>query len=196
MIYYQFSTLVIKNVFMADHNFFGSTTVEREKLFITLYKKAFPAVAKYVSKMGGTFDEAKDVFQDALVIYYEKLVIRSIALNTNEQAYLLGIAKHLWAKRFRENILHTTLDAHEDDFMEDEELQPSSVKLLYYLETAGQKCMKILKAFYYDNLPVNKIAELFGYSGVRSATVQKYKCMEKVRETIKQKHLAYEDFVE
>jgi len=80
--------------------------------------------------------------------------------------------------------------------MEDEELQPSSVKLLYYLETAGQKCMKILKAFYYDNLPVNKIAELFGYSGVRSATVQKYKCMEKVRETIKEKSLAYEDFVE
>ena len=56
--------------------------------------------------------------------------------------------------------------------------------------------MDILKAFYYDNLPVNKIATLFGYSGVRSATVQKFKCMEKVRETIKEKSLAYEDFIE
>ncbi len=196
MIYCQFSTLVIKNVFMAGHNFFGSTTAEREKLFMALYKKAFPAVAKYVSKMGGSFDEAKDVFQDALVIYYEKLVTQSISLNTNEQAYLLGIAKHLWFKRFRENILHTTLDAHKDDFTNEEELQPSAAKLLHYLETAGQRCMEILKAFYYDNLPVNKIAELFGYSGVRSATVQKYKCMEKVRETIKEKSLAYEDFVE
>lgn len=196
MIYCQFSTLVVKNVFMANHNFFGSTTAEREKLFMALYKKAFPAVAKYVSKMGGSFDDAKDVFQDALVIYYEKQITQSIALNTNEQAYLLGIAKHLWAKRFSENILHTTLDAHEDDFIEDEELQPSPAKLLLYLETAGQKCIEILKAFYYDNLPVNKIAELFGYSGVRSAAVQKYKCMEKVRETIKEKSLAYEDFVE
>jgi DNA-directed RNA polymerase specialized sigma24 family protein len=181
---------------MAGHNFFGSTPAEREKLFMALYKKAFPAVAKYVSKMGGSFDDAKDVFQDALVIYYEKLVTQSVALNTNEQAYLLGIAKHLWAKRFKENILHTTLDAHDDDWMEDEVLQPSPAKLLHYLETAGQKCMELLKAFYYDNLPVNKIAELFGYSGVRSATVQKYKCMEKVRETIKEKSLAYEDFVE
>jgi hypothetical protein len=67
---------------------------------------------------------------------------------------------------------------------------------MHYLETAGQKCMELLKAFYYDNLPVISIAGLFGYSGERSATVQKYKCMEKVRETIKEKHLQYEDFVE
>jgi hypothetical protein len=32
--------------------------------------------------------------------------------------------------------------------------------------------------------------------GVRSATVQKYKCMEKIRETIKDRSLVYEDFIE
>lgn len=183
---------------MAARNFLNSTPAEREQLFIIFYKKAFPAVAKYVSKMGGSFDEAKDIFQDALVIYYEKMVTESIALETNEQAYLLGIAKHLWAKKFRENIKHTPIDTDRDDhaFMEDEDLQPSPARILHYLETAGQKCMEILKAFYYDNLPVNTIAGLFGYSGIRSATVQKYKCMEKVRETIKQKSLAYEDFIE
>jgi len=74
--------------------------------------------------------------------------------------------------------------------------QPSGGKLMHYLETAGQKCMEMLKAFYYDNLPVKTIAGLFGFSGERSATVQKYKCMEKVRETIKQRSLTYEDFLE
>jgi DNA-directed RNA polymerase specialized sigma24 family protein len=181
---------------MADRNFFGITAAEREKVFMALYKKAFPAVAKYISKMGGSFNEAKDVFQDALVIYYEKTVIASVELQTNEQAYLLGIAKHLWAKKFRETVLRTSLDGHADDIIDEEDMQPSSAKLLHYLETAGQKCMEILKAFYYDNLPVNKITELFGYSGVRSATVQKYKCMEKVRETIKEKSLTYADFIE
>jgi DNA-directed RNA polymerase specialized sigma24 family protein len=181
---------------MADPNFFGSTPAEREQLFITLYKKAFPQVVKYVSKMGGSFDEAKDVFQDALVIYYEKFVSAPVALHTNEQAYLVGIAKHLWVKKFRENMQHSPLDLYHDDIMEDEEMHPSPIKILQYLETAGQKCMEILKAFYYDNLHVDKIAELFGYSGTRSATVQKYKCMEKVRETIKQQSLDYADFIE
>jgi hypothetical protein len=41
-----------------------------------------------------------------------------------------------------------------------------------------------------------KVAQLFGFSGERSATVQKYKCIEKVRETVKQKALTYEDFLE
>jgi len=183
---------------MADSNFFRNSPAEREQLFMTLYKKAFPAVAKYVNKMGGSFDEAKDVFQDALVIYYEKLVANSILLQTNEQAYLLGIAKHLWARKFREDMHCTPLDTNLEDegFVEQDDMQPSAGKLMHYLETAGQKCMEILKAFYYDNLSVNQIAGLFGYSGVRSATVQKYKCMEKVRETIKEKSLAYEDFVE
>jgi DNA-directed RNA polymerase specialized sigma24 family protein len=183
---------------MEKYNDFGSTSPERKELFMALYKKAFPAVAKYVSKMGGSFDEAKDVFQDALVIYYEKLVNESITLNTNEQAYLLGIAKNLWARKFRENLHYTSLDTLTEDhsFIEDDDAHPCSTRILNYLETAGQKCMEILKAFYYDNLPVNAIASLFGYSGTHSATVQKYKCMEKVRETIKEKSLAYEDFVE
>ncbi|HEY8783676.1 MAG TPA: sigma-70 family RNA polymerase sigma factor [Mucilaginibacter sp.] len=181
---------------MADNNFFGSTPAEREQLFIALYKKAFPAVAKYISKAGGSFEDAKDVFQDALTIYYEKTVNASIALHTNEQAYLMGIAKHFWTKKFRENIQLTSLDANQDDFIDDENIQLSEGKLLHYLETAGQKCMEILKAFYYDNLSADKITRLFGYSGVHSATVQKYKCMEKVRETIKEKSLAYEDFIE
>ena len=181
---------------MTGHYFFDSTPAEREKLFIGLYKKAFPAVAKHISKMGGSFEEAKDIFQDALVIYYEKMTKGAVALQSSEQAYLLGIARHLWTKRFRENMRYTPIEDHQDDFIIDENAQRSPARLLRYMETAGQKCMEILKAFYYDNLPVNKIAELFGYAGAHSATVQKYKCMEKVRETIKERSLAYEDFVE
>jgi RNA polymerase sigma factor (sigma-70 family) len=179
---------------MAEQNKFGSTPADREKAFLTLYKKTFPAVAKYVSKLGGSFDEAKDIFQDALMIYYEKSVKDSLQLQSNEQAYLLGIAKHLWARKFKDN---TRLTAMNDrDFIEEEEMQLSNNKLLNFLENAGQKCMDMLKAFYYDNLPVRTIAEQFGFSGERSATVQKYKCMEKVRETIKEKALVYEDFFE
>jgi DNA-directed RNA polymerase specialized sigma24 family protein len=181
---------------MAVQNTFGNTPAEREKHFMYLYKKAFPQVAKYVSKKGGSFDEAKDVFQDALVIFYEKTTAGAIDLRSNEQAYLMGIAKNLWVRRFNSLVNHLSLDDAHFDFAEAEDAQPSSNKLMNYLGTAGQKCMDMLKAFYYDNLPVVEIAELFGFSGERSATVQKYKCMEKVRETIKERSLAYEDFIE
>jgi len=54
----------------------------------------------------------------------------------------------------------------------------------------------LLRAFYYDKLSMSKIANRFGFSSERSATVQKYKCLEKVRDLVKEKSLSYEDFLE
>ena len=179
---------------MPGFKFSNRTAEEREKLFISLYKNAFPVVARYVNKMGGTFDEAKDVFQDSLVIYYEKSVECSFELKTNEKAYLLGIAKHLWLKQHRDNSKLTPIDGLEIE--SEETAQASDKKVLNFLQTAGKKCMDLLRSFYYDELQLADAAELFGFSGVRSATVQKYKCLEKVRETVKQKALTYEDFVD
>jgi len=179
---------------MPGFKFLNRTAEEREKLFINLYKNAFPAVARYVSKMGGSFDEAKDIFQDALVIYYEKSVECSFELKTNERAYLLGIAKHLWLKQHRDNSKLTPIDGL--DIESEETVQASDKKVLSFLQTAGKKCMDLLRSFYYDGLQLADAAELFGFSGVRSATVQKYKCLEKVRETVKQKALTYEDFLD
>jgi DNA-directed RNA polymerase specialized sigma24 family protein len=166
----------------------------REEFFTRLYKKAFPPVAKYVSRRGGSFDEAKDVFHDALIIYYEKTMQAVLNENIDETAYLVGIAKHLWLKKSRGDNQAISLDGVEVSVIDDEE--PSTHRLMHFLTKAGSKCMELLKNFYYDQLPLNEIAETFGFSGVRSATVQKYKCLEKVRETIKQKALHYEDFVE
>ncbi|GAA4088993.1 sigma-70 family RNA polymerase sigma factor [Mucilaginibacter panaciglaebae] len=169
-------------------------SAQRQDLFIALYKSAFPAVAKYISRMGGSFDEAKDVFQDALVVYYEKTVVHSSTLN-NDTAYLVGIVKNLWLKRYRQSAPNLPLTDMDIAFDEQEE-NPSNKRIMRFLSTAGQKCMELLKRFYYDQQPLDEIAEEFGYSGVRSATVQKYKCLEKVRETIKEKALAYDDFME
>jgi len=166
-------------------------SAQRQELFISLYKKAFPIVVKYISRMGGSFDEAKDVFQDALVAFYEKS--RASALD-NDTAYLVGTAKNLWLKRYRQSNQNVPLN---DIDLSDEEIDtPSNNRLMRFLETAGNKCMELLKGFYYDQLSLAEIADEFGYSGVRSATVQKYKCLEKVRETIKQKALVYDDFME
>src|ERR1700760_1542513 len=82
----------------------------REEFFIRLYKEAFPVVAKYISRRGGSFDEAKDVFHDSLVIYYEKTIQQVINSNIDETAYLVGIAKHLWLRKFSTDRHDVSLD--------------------------------------------------------------------------------------
>jgi DNA-directed RNA polymerase specialized sigma24 family protein len=171
-----------------------STVEQREAFFLALYKKAFPGFARYVARMGGSLEEAQDIFQDTLVIYYEKVASARAEIIVNEKAYLLGIAKRLWLQHYKATSKNEPLNDFDMVVVPDE--QPATGKLLHYLETAGKKCMELLKAYYYDHLPVGDVATLFGYSGTHSVTVAKYKCLEKVRETVKQKSLNYADFIE
>jgi DNA-directed RNA polymerase specialized sigma24 family protein len=179
---------------MAKNHCILETARQREILFMALYKKAFPNVAHYVARMGGSLEEAQDIFQDTLVIYYEKIISAPNNTVVSESAYLLGIAKNLWLRRYKAENKNKSFDDFDIEAIPDKE--PAADKLLYYLETAGKKCMELLKAYYYDNLKVDNIATLFGYSGTHSATVAKYTCLEKVRETIKEKSLTYADFIE
>jgi len=179
---------------MAEDNNRFLTTEMREAFFMALYQKAFSPVARYVARMGGSLDEAQDIFQDTLVIYYEKVSSATDTGIVNEKAYLLGIAKKQWLQHYKAGSKQQPLNDFDTVAMADEKL--ASGKLLKYLETAGKRCMELLKAFYYDHLPVGQLATKFGYSGTHSATVAKYKCLEKVRETVKQNSLNYADFVE
>lgn len=175
---------------------------EREAWLTTLYENAFPLVARHISRMGGSFDDARDIFQDALVIYYEKIASAGMAIEYSEKAYVFGIARHLWNKRYQESAKQVSIDELDADFDQqaglfgpvDQEISTS--RLFRILQTAGQKCMELLSAFYYEKLNMEHIADRFGFSGSRSATVQKFKCLEKVKETVKEKSISYEDILE
>lgn len=167
---------------------------EKEIQLAKLYQSVFPPLCKYISRNGGSLDEAKDVFHDALIIYYEK-DLESIAVS-DQKAYVFGIAKHVWNKKCREKQRYTMLDSLSIPMPVTETQSVVSNKLLLFLKQAGSKCMDLLQAFYYENQHAEKIAERFGYSGVRSATVQKFKCLEKVRALVKSNSQQYEDFIE
>jgi DNA-directed RNA polymerase specialized sigma24 family protein len=180
---------------MSEMNKTAHSAGERENTITALYETAFPMVAKFVSKRGGSLEQAKDVFHDALIIWYEKGDGLSSSFAISNKAYIFGIAKHLWYKKFSEGEAFLCLHAKVDMELETDE-KFSSVKLLALLESTGRKCLEMLKSFYYDKLSMDQLASGFGFSSVRSATVQKYKCLEKVRETVKEKSLQYEDFLE
>lgn len=167
----------------------------REKTFAKLYESTFPVVSKLVKRLGGTLEEAKDLFQDAMIIFYEKIVHQEVNIKVSPQAYLVGIAKKLWLKKYQRqqyiplNDIEQSISIPPDFY---EPVNRNEKRLLTYLQKAGQKCVELLQAFYYFKWPMKEIANNFNYANVRSATVQKYKCLEKVRKTIKDKSLEYE----
>ena len=163
--------------------------------FETIYKTTFPKMARYIHQSGGNLEEAKDIFHDALIIYYEKMVAGKLQLEKSEEAYVLGIGRHLWLRKIGKQI-HSSFDDSLDLIPVPKDPNLNELKLLKFLETAGKKCMKLLEGFYYKQMNFKKISTELGYATEHSAAVQKYKCIEKIREEIKQKSMTYEDFFE
>lgn len=157
-----------------------------------LYEETFPFVAAFVSKMGGSMDDAKDIFHDALVIFLEKNPDTK-----NPGAYILGIAKHLWIRKYQNDKHRVSLDAFEKTIaIPEEEIHPLVARLTRLIESAGKSCLELLQAFYYQRLSAEEVASTLNYSNAHSATVQKHKCFQKIKNVVKEKSLQYESFLD
>jgi len=170
----------------------------REASFQALYEMAFPGVAGFVRKMNGSFQDARDIFQDALVIYLEKSEGPGFASGSSPERYILGIAKHLWLRKFREDRRKVSLNITEMAISIPVDFYPSVhiARLLRFLELTGKRCLDLLHGIYYEKRSMKDLAAAFGYRNEHTTSVQKYKCLEKLRSAIKEKTMAYEDFFE
>jgi hypothetical protein len=176
----------------------GVNTTTQEKQIEEIYKQVFPRVAAFVNKMGGSLDDAKDLFHDAMIIYLENRSQKRLEIHTSEEAYILGISKHLWIRKYNLSRNTVSLSEMENSISIPDDYFPSiqDKRLLRFLEYAGKRCMNLLRAFYYEQVPMKKLINKLGYANEHTASVQKYKCLEKVREVVKEKSLTYDDFVE
>src|SRR5690606_30800660 len=132
-------------------------------------------------------------FQEAFALMYEQLE-QGFQIESPVR-YLTGIAKNLWYQEIRTRTAEAPLPAARDTETEVPK-KLDDTRLLALLERAGKRCMDLLEAFYFRKDGLHTIASVFGFSSGHSASVQKYKCIEKLRNELKTKSLTYEDFFE
>jgi DNA-directed RNA polymerase specialized sigma24 family protein len=180
-------------------------TIERKQLsksgkevfFERIYEGAFPVFARFAAKMNASREDTRDVFQDALVVFYEKSMDPAFVIAGQPEAYVVGIAKHLWIRKFHVDRHSVSLDVLESHIHVPADFYPSvnEMRLLRFLEVAGKKCLELLRKFYYEKTPVGQIASALGYRNGHSVSVQKFKCIGKMKDAIKSKSMNYEDFI-
>jgi RNA polymerase sigma factor (sigma-70 family) len=165
-----------------------SLLANREQALTQLYERAFPQVRRHVCRRGGSVQDAQDVFHDALVLLYEQAVGGTLVLTAAPSTYLVGISRNLWhhEQRRRARLPHEDLPDYLDQLPADAtEPAESDLALLDYVEQLSEKCKRMLLAFYYFQQPLGQITTKLGYGSVRSATVQKFKCLERLRQSVR-----------
>ena len=154
----------------------------------TIYKDNFNMVLAFVLNNNGSYDEAKDIFQETMITLYEKAKTDSFVLTCQIKTYVYSVSRRLWLKRLQQ-IGKTApgIENYEETVIVDDDLDLQERKNEEFrimdraLNSLGEPCKTLLEAYYIQKKGMSEIATLFGYTNADNAKNQKYKCLMRLK---------------
>ena len=144
-----------------------------------LSDRYMPMIRLMVYQMGGSLEDAKDIFQDGLMIMLEKIDDKDYVLTCKFKTYLYCVCENLWksvlAKRqAATNYLQRRVETgdNNEDFTEIQDNKLYEDIFYEVFETLDPVHKKILKLYWQEMSP-KEIAEKLGYT---YGYVRKKKC--------------------
>jgi RNA polymerase sigma factor (sigma-70 family) len=167
--------------------------LNNKKAIETIYKQHYNMVQALILNNSGYPDDARDIFQEAMIVLYEKVKSGSFELNCQLKTYLYSVCRRLWLKRLGqmqrsfsevENLRDTVpveeeLERHEQRNRDFQVMEQS-------LNSLGEPCRSLLKAYYLEMKNMVEIACEFGYTNADNAKNQKYKCLMRLKKIFSQ----------
>ncbi|MEL6535721.1 MAG: sigma-70 family RNA polymerase sigma factor [Bacteroidota bacterium] len=165
-----------------------------EKALEFLYKKYNRMMTRLVVSNNGTPDEAKDIYQEALVVFWQKAISGNLTLTSKISTYLYSICLNLWRKELDRKSRLSNEEKDGVEFLDDE--RDERIRIVHEcINQLGDPCKKILSYYYFDGLSMNDIAEKMGFANTDTAKTKKYKCKKRLDQLIKSKYKA-SDFLD
>jgi RNA polymerase sigma factor (sigma-70 family) len=153
-----------------------------------LYKAHYAMIVHLVVTNSGTEQEAKDIYQEAVIVLYEKIQSAGFTLTCTLKTYLYAVCRRLWLKRLSEkkrypalNGAAETFDGIDEEVQDIEEKEQAFTRMRTSLQGLGEPCRTIIEDFYIRDLTMEAISEKFGYTNADNAKNQKYKCLQRLK---------------
>ena len=154
--------------------------LRNRKSYVVRYlsDRYLPMVRLMVTRLGGTPEDAKDIFQESLMIMLEKLDDNKFALTCKFKTFFYCVSENLWKsvivkRRTAANYFNRRIEEDEEkDFTEtsDNKLREDLFRNAYdSLDQVGKTILKL----YWEQLSPQEIADKLGYT---NGYVRKKKC--------------------
>jgi len=159
-----------------------------KKAVETIYKSHYNMVQSLIINNNGSADDAKDIFQEAMIVLYEKVRAGGFELNCQIKTYVYSVSRRLWLKRLQQMSRYApALQSMEnsvpvDDEMEQhEKINDEFQAMEKAIGSLGEPCKSLLEAYYFQKKNMHEIAAGFGYTNADNAKNQKYKCLMRLK---------------
>lgn len=169
---------------MNEQDIFDKICKGDERALEVLYEKYYRMMTQMVIKNSGTEQEAKDIYQEALVVFWQKAVSGNLVLTSKISTYIYSICQNLWRKELdrKKRLSSEEKDSPEFPTHEKEE----RAKLINdCISQMGDTCKKVLMYYYFDGMSMQDIADKLGFANTNTAKTKKYKCKQKLDELVK-----------
>lgn len=159
-----------------------------KKAVETIYRDNYGMVQALIINNNGTTDDARDVFQEAMIVLYEKARSGTFELHCQIKTYMYSVSRRLWLKKLQQTKRFTSDFGDPDSVVPVEEDLDDHLKRdqeFGMMEKAimglGEPCKSLLEAFYIEKKNMQEIALDFGYTNAENAKTQKYKCLMRLK---------------
>lgn len=159
-----------------------------KKAVETIYRENYNMVQSLIINNNGSADDAKDIFQEAMIVLYEKVRSGTVELNCQIKTFIYSVCRRLWLKRLQQQNRYTapgdnmeTVVAVEEDLEEHEQRNAEFDMMDKAINSLGEPCKSLLEAYYLQKQNMQVIAANFGYTNADNAKNQKYKCLVRLK---------------
>jgi len=159
-----------------------------KKAIESIYRENYNMVQSLIINNSGSADDAKDIFQETMIVLYEKVRSGTFELNCLIKTYVYSVSRRLWLKRLQqmsryvptiENIQDTV--PVDEDVEENERINSEFQAMEKAIGSLGEPCKSLLEAYYLERKSMQEIALFFGYTNAENAKNQKYKCLVRLK---------------
>jgi len=157
-----------------------------------VYDICYPMIRSMILKNSGSIDDARDIFQDAMVVLFRKLKIEEILLQCSFNTYFYSICKHLWLQKLHKRGVEATnikeviesIELPEEDLIQiyDDEEEKYRLYQKHFVRL-GSECQKLLSLFLKKS-SMREITDIMGFTSEKYTKVRKYRCKEELKRRI------------
>lgn len=152
-----------------------------------LYKQHYRMMINVVIRNSGTEVEAQDIYQEALVAFWQKVTSKQLVLTSKISTYLYSICQNLWRKELDRKSRLSNEEKDGETFQTHEDRENLQI-VMKCISALGDTCQSILTYYYFDGMSMNDIAERMGFANTDTAKTKKYKCKKKLDSLIKERY--------
>lgn len=168
-----------------------SSERKRNQILKGMYERYFPLIESYVKTNSGTSSEAADVFQDAIVVFYEKVRKEDLKLSSSIKTFLYVLSRNIWLNKIRHKSKLTLINEFDENIANQDlmhisilEFSERNETLLKLINTLGPNCKQVLVLYYFERLSMKNIAKTMGFLNENGAKNKKFKCLNKLKSII------------